>query len=94
MGSKKLFFILYSFDRIIKLCHLLFKVKVKGQTYCFIISIKYMIKLNSAVYWKRKDCTSTGRAIRYGSNLPSLKKEDNHDEDEVQCTVEEFKKTN
>ena len=47
--------------------------------------------LSTTIYWKRENRSCSGRAIQYGSNLPSMKKPHNHDGDEMKGKVEEFK---
>ena len=70
----------------------MFKVNVTNQ--CFLLdTFRYTQDkiLNAAIYWKCKNCSCPGRAVEYGSNPSSMKKPQNHDDDEMICKVEEFR---
>ena len=47
--------------------------------------------LSTTIYWKCENRSCSGRAIQYGSNLPSMKKPHNHDGNERKCKVQEFR---
>ena len=47
--------------------------------------------LSTTIYWKCENHSCPGRAKQYGSNSLSMKKPYNHDGDEIECKVEEFR---
>ena len=47
--------------------------------------------VSSTVYWKCEECSCCRHVIQQGSKLPSLKKQHNHDGNEVKSKIKEIK---
>ncbi|CAF4365963.1 unnamed protein product [Rotaria sp. Silwood2] len=48
--------------------------------------------LSTTIYWKCENRLCPGCTIQYGSKPSRMKKSHNHDDDEIKCKVEEFKR--